>query len=76
NLLMHPRHGIEKVYVAKLKGIPAKEELARLRRGVKSDGDVLKALRYNILSVDRKKDSMLLELTLVEGKNRHVRRMM
>ncbi|MCM3738825.1 rRNA pseudouridine synthase [Oceanobacillus luteolus] len=76
NLLMHPSHGVEKVYVAKLRGIPSKEELAQLRKGVKSDRDLLKAVRYKILSVDRKKNSMLLELTLIEGKNRHVRRMM
>ncbi|MFD1608392.1 pseudouridine synthase [Oceanobacillus luteolus] len=76
NLLMHPSHGVEKVYVAKLRGIPSKEELAQLRKGVKSDKDLLKAVRYKILSVDRKKNSMLLELTLIEGKNRHVRRMM
>lgn len=76
NLMMHPSNGIEKVYVAKLKGIPSKEELAKLRKGVKSDGDLLKAVRYKILSIDRKKNSMILELTLIEGKNRHVRRMM
>lgn len=76
NLLMHPSHGVEKVYVAKLRGIPSKEELAQLRKGVKSDRDLLKAVRYKILSVDRKKNTMLLELTLIEGKNRHVRRMM
>lgn len=76
NLLMHPSHEIEKVYVAKLRGIPSKEELNQLRKGVKADNDLLKAVRYNILSVERKKNTMLLEITLNEGKNRHVRRMM
>lgn len=76
NTLMHPSHGVEKVYVAKLKGIPSKQELAKLRKGVTADRELLKAARYNILSADRKKDTMILELTLVEGKNRHVRRMM
>lgn len=76
NLLMHPKHEIEKVYVAKLEGIPDKRELAQLIKGVKSEKDLLKAIRYNILSVNRESDSMLLELVLHEGKNRHVRRMM
>ncbi len=76
NRLMHPRHGVEKVYVAKLKGIPTRDELSQLKRGVMSDGERLKALRYKVLSIDRKKRSMLLQLTLVEGKYRHVRRMM
>ncbi|AVQ99273.1 pseudouridine synthase [Oceanobacillus sp. M65] len=76
NLLMHPKYEVDKVYVAKLKGIPTKIELGQLKKGVKSDNDLLKAVQYNVLSVDKKKDSMLLELTLREGKNRHVRRMM
>lgn len=76
NQLMHPKHGIDKVYVAKIKGIPDKRDLQKLRKGVKDDNDLLKAINYNILSVDRQKNSMILELTLHEGKNRHVRRMM
>jgi 23S rRNA pseudouridine2605 synthase len=76
NLVMHPKYGVEKVYVAKVKGIPSKIELRMLLKGVKDKGEVLKALRYKVLSVDKKKDTSLLELTLREGKNRHVRRMM
>lgn len=76
NLLMHPKHGVEKVYVAKVRGIPSKEELSRLKKGVKVDNDLLKTVRYHILSKDRKKNTAVLELTLIEGKNRHVRRMM
>jgi 23S rRNA pseudouridine2605 synthase len=76
NLVMHPKYGVEKVYVAKVKGIPSKIELRMLLKGVKDKGEVLKALQYRVLSVDKKKDTSLLELTLREGKNRHVRRMM
>uniref|UniRef100_UPI003015901A pseudouridine synthase n=1 Tax=Oceanobacillus massiliensis TaxID=1465765 RepID=UPI003015901A len=76
NLLMHPKHGVEKVYVAKIKGIPDKRELGRLKRGVKAEKDLLKATNYAILSTDKKKNTMIIELTLQEGKNRHVRRMM
>lgn len=76
NLLMHPKHEIEKVYVAKIQGIPSKAELSGLIKGVKSDGDLLKVIRYNILSVDRHKNMMIIELTLQEGRNRHIRRMM
>lgn len=76
NLLMHPRHEIEKLYVAKIKGIPSKIELGQLRKGVESEGDMLKAVKYNVLSIDKNKNTMILELTLREGKNRHIRRMM
>ncbi|MFD1039488.1 pseudouridine synthase [Virgibacillus byunsanensis] len=76
NLLMHPSHGVDKVYVAKIKGIPTKNHLMQLKKGVKSENDLLKAVGYKILSTDKKKQTTIIEITLHEGKNRHVRRMM
>lgn len=76
NLLMHPKYEIEKVYIAKIEGIPKKEELKMLLKGIRSEKDLLKAVSYKIQSVDPKKNVMYLRLTLHEGKNRHVRRMM
>lgn len=76
NLLMHPKYGVDKVYVTKVKGIPSKIELNNLRKGVKVDDDILKIVGYTILSVDRQKNTMILEIILHEGKNRHIRRMM
>lgn len=76
HLLMHPKHEVKKVYVAKIEGIPSKMELGQLIKGVKADHDILKAVRYNVLSVDNNKKTMILEIVLVEGRNRHIRRMM
>lgn len=76
NLLMHPSHGAEKTYVAKIKGLPTPADLKPIRKGVKDGDDILKAIRYKILSSDRQKHTTILEITLVEGKNRHIRRMM
>lgn len=76
HLLMHPKHEIEKVYVAKIKGIPNKYVLNRMLKGVTDKGELLKAVNYKIISTDKRKDSMIIEITLHEGKNRHVRRMM
>ncbi|WP_106497365.1 pseudouridine synthase [Lentibacillus sp. Marseille-P4043] len=76
NLLMHPRYSVDKVYVAKIKGIPRKNELNVLRKGVKADRDILKAVHYNILSTDKDSQTSIIEITLHEGKNRHIRRMM
>ncbi|MBM7598322.1 23S rRNA pseudouridine2605 synthase [Virgibacillus halotolerans] len=76
NQLMHPKYEVDKVYSAKINGIPGKSDLAKLLKGVKSDTDVLKAIHYSILSTDTKKNTTMIEITLREGKNRHVRRMM
>src|SRR5699024_5412108 len=76
NRLMHPKYEVEKVYIAKIKGVPNKRELQQLLQGIKSDADILKINKYQILSVDKQKKTMILELTLHEGKNKHIRRMM
>lgn len=73
--LMHPKHQIDKVYVAKVKGIPSKEELASLTKGVQIDGEYLKAVHQRVISTDRKKNTAIIQLTLHEGKNRQIRRM-
>lgn len=76
NLLMHPKHEVDKVYVAKVSGIPEKGQLNILRKGIKVDDDILRAVSYKILSTDKNKNVSIIELTLNEGKNRHIRRMM
>lgn len=76
NLLMHPRHEVEKVYLTHLKGIPLKRDLDKLLSGVRDNNEKLKAVNYKIISTDKKRNTMELELTLKEGKNRHIRRMM
>ncbi|QHE52567.1 pseudouridine synthase [Pontibacillus sp. HMF3514] len=73
--LMHPKHGIDKVYVAKVKGIPTKEELHELKKGIEVDGEFLKAVHTKILSTDRKKGTAIVQMILHEGKNRQIRRM-
>src|SRR5699024_805444 len=62
--------------VAKVEGIPTQEQLAKLKKGVKDDGEWLKAVNYTIQSKDKQKNTAIIELTLHEGKNRHVRGMM
>ncbi|MCA0171007.1 pseudouridine synthase [Bacillus sp. RAR_GA_16] len=75
NKLMHPSYHVDKVYVAKVKGLMNKETIQKLERGVQlEDGKTSKA-RARILSVDKQKGKSIVELTIHEGKNRQVRRM-
>lgn len=76
NLLMHPRYEMEKIYVARLEGIPTTAQLEQLKTGVYDDGDILKAVNHRVLSIDKKKNTMIIEIKLQEGKNRHIHRMM
>ncbi|MFT4413149.1 23S rRNA pseudouridine(2605) synthase RluB [Fredinandcohnia humi] len=75
NLLMHPKYEIEKVYVAKVKGIPPKEKLRQLEKGIKLEDGMTAPARVKLLSMDKKKQTAIIELTIHEGRNRQVRRM-
>ncbi|UFT97669.1 rRNA pseudouridine synthase [Radiobacillus kanasensis] len=76
NLLMHPKYEMEKIYVAKVKGIPRREELNKLRKGILSNGEKLKATFTKVLSADEKKNTAIVQINLQEGRNRQVRRML
>lgn len=75
NLLMHPKNEIEKVYVAKLKGIPSKEKMKSLQRGIVLEDGKTAPAKTKLLSMDKKKQTAIVEISIHEGRNRQVRRM-
>ena len=75
NLLMHPRNEIDKTYVAKIKGIPSREKIRSLERGVMLEDGKTSPAKVKVISIDKKKQTAIIELTIHEGRNRQVRRM-
>jgi 23S rRNA pseudouridine2605 synthase len=75
NLIIHPRHAIDKTYVAKVKGIPTREQLRKLEKGIQLEDGKTAPAKTKLLSLDKKKDSSIIEITIHEGRNRQVRRM-
>jgi 23S rRNA pseudouridine2605 synthase len=69
----HPRYEVPRVYHAKVRGVPDASTLARLRAGVRVEGDVLRADRVRIVEAD---NNSWLEVTLHEGKKHEVRRLL
>jgi len=73
--LMHPRYQVEKEYIVKVAGIPTKQVMRALEKGVRlEDGKTAPAVA-NLLSSDRLKNTAIISLTIHEGRNRQVRRM-
>ena len=70
----HPRYSITKTYLAEVTGKPTKKALAALKSGVELDDGMARALQARI--VGGIGDRSLVELTLAEGRNREVRRML
>jgi pseudouridine synthase len=73
NLLTHPRHGVSKVYHAKVKGRPTPEALRRLLHGVVCDGERLSAAGASLLRTTR--ENAWVVVSVHQGRYRQVRRM-
>lgn len=74
--LTHPKHEVDKVYVAKVKGVAEKRQLAPLVRGVRIEGKKTAPARFEILSTDTKTETSIVQLTIHEGRNHQVKNML
>ncbi|MFS0576707.1 pseudouridine synthase [Sporosarcina sp. 179-K 3D1 HS] len=74
-LMTHPKFGIKKKYIAKVKGIPLRESLRKLERGIELEDGKTAPAHVKMQSVDKKSGTALVEITIHEGRNRQVRRM-
>lgn len=74
NALTHPRYGVPKSYVAEVAGTVRGETIDKLRRGIWLGRDKASIERIKILKRGTKQS--MLEITLREGRNRQIRRML
>jgi len=68
--LAHPRYGVEKAYVVEVEGEPTDATLEQLRAGVELDDGPTAPAKVRRLTKN------ILELTIHEGRNRQVKRML
>ena len=74
--LTHPRHGVARVYEARVLGVPDAHDLDRLARGVTVDGRPTGPAQVALRPGGRRgDDSATLIITIREGRNRQVRKM-
>ena len=73
NILMHPKNGVEKTYVAKIEGNLTMEELHKLKMGIVIDGVLCKPLRVKIKKHDIVKCVDIVEVVITEGRNHIVK---
>ncbi|MBR0127493.1 MAG: rRNA pseudouridine synthase [Firmicutes bacterium] len=71
--LTHPKHEVDKTYIATVSGVLSGKRLAQLRKGVDIGGFVTSPARVRVLRQNPR--SAVVEITIHEGKNRQVRKM-
>lgn len=75
NKLLHPSKEIDKVYLAKVKGIITGFEINKLKNGVKIDNYKTSPAKVKLKSFDKKTNTSMVLLTIHEGHNHEVKKM-
>src|SRR5262245_62007910 len=74
--LTHPRHGVERTYEGRVAGMPDDDALERLRNGIPLDGHRTRPAVVMLLNAGRREPDGVVRMTIKEGRNRQVRRML
>ena len=73
--LTHPKHEVDKTYVARVKGKLTPDEIKMFKSGLKIEDYVTAPAKLKVIRYDEKTNVSLLEIKIHEGKNRQVRKM-
>jgi len=83
NAITHPRYGIHKTYRVIVRGQLTEEHIDRLQRGIylaaRESGQTVGAERVgaaDIVVVRRERERSIVDITLTEGRNRQIRRLL
>lgn len=73
HLLMHPSHGVSKLYRVTVRSHATEEQIVRLTQGVMLEDGMTAPAVINVVTDEPERT--VLEMTIKEGKNRQIRRM-
>lgn len=75
NMLMHPKYEVEKTYVAKINKVLDKDDINKLKKGIVIDNRKVDIKRFKVRKKDIEKNTSIVELTIVEGRNHIVKKL-
>ncbi len=75
NKLLHPKNEIDKVYLAKIKGIITGSQIQLLKNGLEIDNYKTSPAKVKVKSFDKKTNTSLVIITIHEGHNHQVKKM-
>lgn len=72
-IITHPKHNVDKTYIAHVDKAPKEEDIIKFKRGIVIDGYKTAPAILKIIKKDKK--GAVLKITIHEGRNRQVRKM-
>ena len=75
NQMVGPKSGVQKEYLARIKGIINTSALNRLENGVMINGKMTLPAIVSLASIDRENSSSLVRITITQGMNHQVKEM-
>lgn len=75
NLLMHPKNGIEKTYIAKIEGLLSPKEQMILKNGVTYEGVRYGKAKIKVRKYNKDTNTSIIEVKITEGKNHQIKNM-
>ncbi len=76
NLLIHPHHHLPKTYLCRVGGQFTKKQICQLEHGILLEDGMTLPAEAEIVSYTEHPKETLISITLHEGRNREIRRMM
>ena len=76
NILTHPKHEVKKVYEVTVRGRYSQKKKKKMSKGVRIDTGVTAPCEIEVIGYDKEKNKTQVRMTLHEGKNREIRKMM
>lgn len=75
NILTKPNNEIQKVYIAKLDSILKKEDLIKLKKGIRLDSKLIKPDKVKVKKTNSKNNTCIVQIIIHEGLNHEVKRL-
>ena len=76
NLLMHPSHHLPKTYELSVDGLLDEDQVRQLEHGILLEDGMTLPARVEVISRNPAKKKTVMNITIMEGRNREIRRMM
>lgn len=76
NQMTHPRYHLPKTYQVNIQGMLTDEDIAKIRKGFEYNGEKFAPAKVFVTNKDYARDRMRLDLTIYEGHNHQVKKMM